>query len=116
MKVKINENIFKVKTLVDKNSQSIGMKNKRFDNTFDGLLFLMGGKEQCFWMKDCIIPLDIIMIKNNVIVNIHHDCPPCKMKNCPSYCGNGNIVLELAGGTCNEIDIEPGDTVEYIFS
>jgi uncharacterized membrane protein (UPF0127 family) len=115
MKVKINENIFKVKTLIDENSQSLGMQNKSFDNTFDGLLFLMGGKEQCFWMKDCIIPLDIIMIKNNVIVNIHHDCPPCKGDDCPSYCGKGNIVLELEGGTCEEVGIEPGDSVEYIF-
>jgi uncharacterized membrane protein (UPF0127 family) len=115
MKVKINENIFKVKTLIDENSQSLGMQNKSFDNTFDGLLFLMGGKEQCFWMKDCVIPLDIIMIKNNVIVNIHHDCPPCKGDDCPSYCGKGNIVLELEGGTCEEVGIEPGDSVEYIF-
>jgi uncharacterized membrane protein (UPF0127 family) len=115
MKVKINENIFKVKTLIDENSQTLGMQNKSFDNTFDGLLFLMGGKEQCFWMKDCIIPLDIIMIKNNVIVNIHHDCPPCKGDDCPSYCGKGNIVLELEGGTCEEVGIEPGDSIEYIF-
>jgi uncharacterized membrane protein (UPF0127 family) len=115
MKVKINENIFKVKTLIDENSQILGMQNKSFDNTFDGLLFIMGGKEQCFWMKDCIIPLDIIMIKNNVIVNIHHDCPPCKGDDCPSYCGKGNIVLELEGGTCEEVGIEPGDSVEYIF-
>jgi uncharacterized membrane protein (UPF0127 family) len=115
MKVKINENIFKVKTLIDENSQTLGMQNKSFDNTFDGLLFLMGGKEQCFWMKDCIIPLDIIMIKNNVIVNIHHDCPPCKGDDCPSYCGKGNIVLELEGGTCEDVGIEPGDSVEYIF-
>ena len=115
MRVNINENIFNVKTLVDKKSQRIGMQKRRFDSTFDGLLFLMGGKKQCFWMKDCIIPLDIIMIKNNVIVNIHHDCPPCNSENCPSYCGRGNIVLELAGGTCEELNIQPGDWVEYVF-
>jgi len=115
MRVNINENIFNVKTLVDKKSQRIGMQKRRFDSTFDGLLFLMGGKKQCFWMKDCIIPLDIIMIKNNVIVNIHHDCPPCNSEDCPSYCGRGNIVLELAGGSCEELNIQPGDWVEYIF-
>jgi uncharacterized membrane protein (UPF0127 family) len=115
MKVKINQNIFNIKTLIDKKSQSIGMMGKRFDSTFDGLLFLMGGKKQCFWMKNCIIPLDIIMIKNNVIVNIHHDCPPCNDGDCPSYCGRGNIVLELEGGTCEDLNIQPGDTVEYLF-
>jgi uncharacterized membrane protein (UPF0127 family) len=114
MKVKINQNIFNVKTLIDKKSQSIGMMGKTFDSTFEGLVFLMGGKKQCFWMKNCIIPLDIIIIKNNVIVNIHHDCPPCNEEPCPSYCGRGNIVLELAGGTCDDLNIQAGDSVEYI--
>ena len=115
MKVKVNENYFNVKVLTDTRSQSIGMMGKTFDESFNGLLFLMGGKKQCFWMKNCIIPLDIIMIKNNVIVNIHHNCPPCEEEHCPSYCGNGNIVLELEGGTCEELNINPGDSVEYIF-
>jgi uncharacterized membrane protein (UPF0127 family) len=114
MKVKINDNVFNVKTLIDKKSQSIGMMGKTFDSSFDGLLFLMGDKKQCFWMKNCIIPLDIIIIKNNVIVNIHFDCPPCESDDCPSYCGNGNIVLELEGGTCDILNIQPGDSVEYI--
>jgi uncharacterized protein len=115
MKVKVNQNIFNVKTLIDKKSQRIGMMGKEFDETFDGLLFLMGGKKQCFWMKDCIIPLDIIIIKNNVIVNIHRDCPPCHDEfDCPSYCGRGNIVLEIEGGLCEELNIQPGDSVEYL--
>jgi uncharacterized membrane protein (UPF0127 family) len=52
MKVKINDNTFNVKTLVDKESQSIGMMGKTFDESFNGLLFLMDGKKQCFWMKN----------------------------------------------------------------
>jgi uncharacterized membrane protein (UPF0127 family) len=114
MKVKINDIFFKVKTLVDKKSQAIGMMNRVFDDSFDGMLFLMGNEKQCFWMKNCLIPLDIIMIKNNVIVNIHSNCPPCLQEPCPSYCGNGNIVLELEGGTCERLNIEPGDSVNYI--
>ena len=51
-------------------------------------------------MKNCVINLDIIIIRNNVIVNIRHNCPPCRGTECPSYGGNGNIVLELEGGTC----------------
>jgi len=115
MKVKINKNIFKVKTLTDKKSQAIGMMGKDFDKTFNGLLFLMGGKKQCFWMKNCIVDLDILIIKNNVVVNIHENCPPCNDDNCPSYCGRGNIILEIAGGSCEDLGIQPGDSVEYIF-
>ena len=99
MKVKISKNIFKVKTLTDNYSQSVGMM----------------GKKQCFWMKDCLIPLDILIIKNNVVVNIHENCPPCEEDDCPSYCGRGNIVLEIAGGSCEELGIQPGDSVDYFF-
>ena len=114
MIVKINDNEFKTRVILDKKSQSEGMMYKKFDNSFEALLFLMGGDKQCFWMKNCIIPLDIIIIKNNVIVNIHYDCPPCVKEPCPSYCGNGNIVLEVEGGTCEMLGIEPGDVVHYI--
>lgn len=114
MRIKINDNFFDVKVLTDKRSQAIGMMGKIFDETFNGLLFLMGGDKQCFWMKNCMIPLDIIMIKNNVIVNIHHNCPPCQDDDCPSYCGNGNIVLEVEGGTCEQLGIEAGDSISYI--
>ena len=71
MIVKVNKNYFKTKALIDTKSQSIGMMGRKFDETFDSLLFLMGGKRQCFWMKNCIIPLDIIMIYNNKITKIH---------------------------------------------
>ena len=116
MKVKVNKNIFKVKTLTDKFSQANGMMWKdKFDNNLDGFLFLMGGHSQSFWMKNCIIPLDIIMIKNNEITIIHHKCPPCETEDCDSYVGKGNIVLELYGGTCEKLGIKPGDSVEYVF-
>jgi len=115
MNVRINKNIFKVKTLIDKKSQSIGMMGKKFDKNFEGLLFLMEGKRQCFWMKNCIIPLDIIIIKNNHIARIHHNCPPCTTKECGHFCGQGNIVLELPAGTCEKLGIQKGDKVEYLF-
>lgn len=115
MKVKVNKNIFDVKTLMDKKSQSEGMMGKDFVG-FDGMLFLMGGKKQCFWMKNCIVNIDIIIIKNNTISKIHHDCPPCDEEPCESYCGSGNIVLELPGGSCRDLKIKKGDFVEYLFS
>jgi len=115
MEIKINDNIYNVKVVMTEKDTQKGMMGKKFDETFNGLSFLMGGDKQCFWMKNCIIPLDIIIIKNNVIVNIHHNCPPCEGDLCGSYCGNGNIVLEVEGNTCERLGIEAGDTVEYLF-
>ena len=115
MKLSINDNIFKVKVQTSPKETQEGMMNKTFDKTFNGMLFVMKNQEHGFWMKNCIIPLDIIIIKNNVVVNIHHNCPPCIEDDCPSYCGNGNIVLELQGGTCDRLGISAGDTINYLF-
>ena len=111
MDVKINDNIFKVKTLIDEKSKYVGMMGKKFDDTFNGLLFLMGGRKQCFWMKNCIIPLDIIFIEDGKISHIHHNCPPCKTEDCENYCGEGDFILEIKGGTSKKYGFKIGDVV-----
>ena len=112
MKVIINNYGFNIK-IVDKPTDiQKGMMGKKFDSTFSGMLFLMGGNEHCFWMKNCIIPLDIIFIKDKVITKIHKDCQPCKTKNCDNFCGKGNMVLELPSGSCDKMGCNVGDTIK----
>ncbi|MDB0072931.1 DUF192 domain-containing protein [bacterium] len=114
MKVIINNYGFNIK-IVDKPTDiQKGMMGKKFDSTFSGMLFLMGGNEHCFWMKNCIIPLDIIFIKNKVITKIHKDCKPCKTEDCGNFCGEGNIVLELPSGSCDKMNFKVGNTIKII--
>jgi uncharacterized membrane protein (UPF0127 family) len=113
MEIKINDNRFNCKVVHKKEDISRGMMNKTFDS-YEGMLFILPQKgEQSFWMKNCIIPLDIIFIDDNTITNISHNCPPCKEESCPSYKGYGGFVLELPGGTCKMMDIKKGDKVDY---
>jgi uncharacterized membrane protein (UPF0127 family) len=111
MELTINKNKFKVKTVISPKDTSRGMMNKRFDDTFSGMLFIMSEGQHCFWMKNCIIPLDIIFIDDNTITEIHSNCPPCKTKDCENYCGEGDMILELQGGTCKELGIKIGDKI-----
>lgn len=115
MNVTIGDNIFKVKLCTTKKSISNGMMGKNFNESFNGMLFIMPEKEeQSFWMKDCIIPLDIIMIDGNTITEIHHNCQPCSDEiNCKSYKGYGDVVLEVDGGTCKNKDIKKGELVSF---
>ena len=114
MKVIIDNNIFKVKVCSTTNSIKKGMMGKNFDDTFNGMLFFLPKGEQSFWMYNCIIPLDIIMIDGNEITDIHHDCEPCdNMNKCKSYKGFGNYVLEVPGGYCKENRIKKGDNVSF---
>ena len=112
MKVIINNYGFNVKPVHKPEDIQRGMMGKKFDPTFSGMLFLMGGNEHCFWMKNCIIPLDILFIKDKVITKIHKECEPCKTKNCDNFCGEGDMVLELPSGSCDKLGFNVGDSIK----
>jgi uncharacterized membrane protein (UPF0127 family) len=113
MKIIINDNMFKCKVCNTPNTIINGMMGKQF-NGFDGMFFMMPEKkEHEFWMYNCIIPLDIIMIDDNVITKINKNCKPCDSEpDCEKYNGFGNNVLELPGGTCDELGICEGDSIK----
>lgn len=113
MELIINNNLFNVNCVMTQKDIKNGMMGKKFNDEFDGMLFLMDEGNKSFWMKNCIIPLDIIIIQNNKISKIHHDCPPCESDNCPRYEGYGDMILELDGGTCNKYDIKEGDRIYF---
>lgn len=111
MRLSINGNKFKVKIAKTPKETQRGMMGRDFDETFNGMLFLMDEGQHCFWMKNCITPLDIIFIEGNVITKIHHNCPPCVSEECRNYCGVGETILEVRGKTCKKLDIREGDLI-----
>lgn len=116
MKVMINDNIFKIKLCVSEKEKETGMMKKKFNESYNGMLFIQNSGRHCFWMKNCIINLDIIFIKDNVITKIHHDCPPLlDDEEHVNYCGNGDMVLEIDGGSCKKLDIKEGDMLSFLF-
>jgi uncharacterized membrane protein (UPF0127 family) len=64
-----------------------------------------------FWMKNCIVPLDIIFIENGEITKIHHNCEPCSK--CKKYEGTGSLVIEMPGGLCKHLNIKKGNIVSF---
>ena len=114
MLVKINNTNLDCKVVSSPQKTMEGMMYKTFDG-FDGMLFILPKFGlQSFWMKNCIIPLDILFIDDNQIESISHNCPPCKSDNCPSYKGYGGMVLELPGGYCKRNGISVGDQLEFV--
>lgn len=107
----INNNLFKVITvLTDKDIQR-GMMGKKFDDSYNGMLFIMESGPHSFWMKNCQTNLDIIFIKDMKVSKIHENCPPCRSKDCEHYEGEGDLILEIAGGDSRKYDIKVGDSV-----
>jgi uncharacterized membrane protein (UPF0127 family) len=66
-----------------------------------------------FWMKNTVIPLDIIFIgPDRRIINIAADAVPYSEESVPSDAPAG-AVLELNAGRAAELGIEPGDRVDW---
>ncbi|NET45696.1 MAG: DUF192 domain-containing protein [Okeania sp. SIO2B3] len=63
------------------------------------------------WMKNCLISLDIIFIRNSIVQGLVPNAPPCYTDKCSIY-DSGVIVdsvIELKGGRANELDLKVGD-------
>ena len=69
MNVFVNDNMFKIRVCVTPETIQKGMMGQRFNSDFNGMLFMMGNnEEQSFWMKNCIIPLDIVFINDDMTI------------------------------------------------
>jgi hypothetical protein len=80
------------------------------------LFFFPTAGDYPFWMKNTLIPLDIIWLdEGRKIVAIHHDVPPCKTTECPSYPPNAvaRYVLEVAAGVAKQHGLKVGDVLQF---
>jgi len=79
----------------------------------EGMLFIFGDSApRTFWMKNTLIPLDMIFIDENfVVVDVKEDIPPCKADPCGTYPSgkNSKFVVELNAGSVKEHNISVGD-------
>ena len=80
----------------------------------EGMLFVFDGEsERSFWMKNTLIPLDMIFVKRNgVIHHIHSDAIPHDLTSVRS---NGPVyaVLEINGGLSEKLGLKPGDKINH---
>ena len=77
-----------------------------------GMLFLFAkAGPQMFWMRNTLIPLDIIYIgENGRVVSVSRNVQPLDESGAPSA-GPAKFVLELAAGRAAQIGLLPGDRV-----
>jgi uncharacterized membrane protein (UPF0127 family) len=82
-----------------------------------GMLFLFAATgDYPFWMKNTLIPLDMVWIdENRKVVHVASDVPPCKADPCPSYPPNApaRYVLELPAGSALRHRVVTGSTLRF---
>jgi uncharacterized protein len=80
------------------------------------IFFFLQSGDYPFWMKNTLIPLDMIWIdEQKRIVHIAHDVPPCKADPCPSYDPGAfsRYVLEVAAGVAARHGLANGQTLRF---
>ena len=103
---------FKIEMAVTPDQRSRGLMNRRNLGIDAGMLFDYGKSQYVsFWMKNTLIPLDMMFIKGDGrIVRIAKRTVPLSLAAVPS--GEPvRAVFEVNGGTADRLGIAPGDTV-----
>lgn len=80
-----------------------------------GMLFVFddGDSPRSFWMKNTLVPLDMIFVRkdgtvNNIDANVPATKPGTPDERLPDYYGTGTYVIELAAGAAARAGIRPG--------
>lgn len=112
MNLSIDEYKIPLEVMDTPDKREIGMMGRTELN--GGMVFVFPDtQERGFWMKNCLIPLDIIFLIDNEITKIYRNVPPCSDEYvCDSHIGIGNLVLELNGGELPQ-QIKIGDKLKF---
>ena len=91
-----------------------------------GMLFVMPPvdpfpTELVFWMKDCLIPIDIIFLSEEGVITATHEIEPPEPgvadEELPRYSSNSpaQFAIELRGGRVAELGFTVGDQIKLPF-
>lgn len=105
---------FKVEVARTDRQRTLGLMFRSSLAADRGMLFLFSPPEQAsFWMRNTIIPLDMIFIrKDGRIANIIAQAEPLSL-DLRESAGPVAAVLELAGGSVQRLGLKPGDKVRH---
>ncbi len=70
-----------------------------------------------FWMKNTMIPLDMIWLdEKGKVLFVSADTPPCKVDPCPSYGPEAaaTSVLEIASGMAKKEGVTVGSRLTFL--
>ena len=105
---------FRVEVARDEMEQAKGLMFRTQMGADEGMIFpMVPPRLASFWMKNTVIPLDIIFIgADRRILNVAANAVPYSETPIPSW-GKAGAVLELNGGRAAELGIVAGDRVDW---
>lgn len=118
--VKQNKACFKntcyvVELAISEEQKTKGLQKRETLDKDKGMLFVFDGhSSQKFWMKDTLIPLDMLWLDyDGKIIYIEHAVSPCEKDPCPVFGPNAraSYVLEINAAQAAQHDMRVGDRV-----
>ncbi|WP_395331474.1 DUF192 domain-containing protein [Novosphingobium sp. BL-8H] len=106
--------VFQVEVAESEAEQAKGLMFRTAMGADEGMIFPeKAPRKAAFWMKNTVIPLDILFIgPDRRVLNIAANAVPYDERSLPSK-GPVIGVLELNGGRAAELGIAPGDKVTW---
>ena len=111
MTVKIGEQSWSVEVAKTQEQRQQGLMLRESLSEGNGMLFIFEEIDfHSFWMKNTLIPLDVIWISENMKVVDIQTLTPCESEECPSFVPSvkASYVLEVSAGSFEGI---VGDSV-----
>ncbi len=107
----------RVEAVTDDSTRSQGLMFRDRVPEGTGMLFVfVESGEYPFWMKNTLVPLDMVWLDDQRrVVHVSANVPPCKADPCPSYAPNARAkyVLELGAGEAGKHRVVNGSTLKF---
>ncbi|OGU54565.1 MAG: hypothetical protein A2V66_02685 [Ignavibacteria bacterium RBG_13_36_8] len=98
----------------DEAKRNQGMMYRSKMEESQGMFFVFPAEGyQSFWMKNTVLPLDIIFVNSKMeIVRIHKNTTPFSEQSYASFTP-AQYVVEVIGGYCDKMGIEAGNKIVW---
>jgi uncharacterized membrane protein (UPF0127 family) len=115
--VTLGGHVFIVEVATTPEQQAHGLMDRSSMPADHGMLFVFQQDAPLtFWMKDTLIPLDMLFFDaNHRLVAIQTDAQPCKADPCRVYPSDvpARYVLELNAGVAGKLGARKGDVITF---
>jgi uncharacterized membrane protein (UPF0127 family) len=114
----IGQEVIELEVASSADQQALGLmfRDSLADNR--GMLFpFTEPRYPQFWMKNVLIPLDMIFLQDGMVQAVYLNVPGCLEGPCPIYAPNKlvDMVIELRGGRAKELGVKVGDRISWKF-
>ena len=97
--------------------QEIGLMGRTSLAADRGMVFPFTPAQRIsFWMKDTLIPLDLVFVRDGIVTKVVANAPPCTADSCPTWSSDGPVdsVIELRAGMSDSLGIRAGTRLDIV--